>query len=45
MMQIYKVPPILFLNLKRFKQSSGSYYKDKLDDVVDFPITELDLSD
>lgn len=44
-MQIYKVPPVLFLNLKRFKQSSGSYYKDKLDDVVDFPITDLDLSD
>lgn len=44
MMQIYKAPPVLFLNLKWFKQSSGSYYKDKLEDVVDFPIKNLDLS-
>lgn len=44
-MEIYKVPPVLFLNLKRFKSSAGSYYKDKLDDVVDFPIKNLDLTD
>jgi len=43
-MEIYKVPPVLFLNLKRFKQSAGNYYKDKLDDLVNFPITGLDLT-
>jgi len=44
-MEIYKVPPVLFLNLKWFKSSAGSYYKDKLDDVVEFPINGLDLTD
>ena len=44
-MQIYKAPPVLFLNLKRFKTSSGSYYKDKLEQTVVFPLTDLDLSD
>lgn len=44
-MEIYKAPPILFINLKRFKSSPGSYYKDKLEDVVSFPLTGLDLSD
>ena len=44
-MQIYKSPPILFINLKRFKSSPGSYYKDKLDDLVQFPIKGLDLTD
>ena len=43
--EIYRAPPILFLNLKRFKSSSGSYYKDKLEDKVTFPLEELDLSD
>ncbi len=44
-MQIYKSPPVLFLNLKWFKSSPGSYYKDKLDDLVQFPIRNLDLTD
>jgi len=39
------MPPVLFLNLKRFKSSAGSYYKDKLDDIVEFPIKGLDLTD
>ncbi len=39
------MPPVLFLNLKRFKSSAGSYYKDKLDDIVEFPIKDLDLTD
>ena len=43
-MQIYKAPPVLFINLKRFKSSSGSYYKDKLEETVKFPLKDLDLS-
>ena len=42
-MQIYKAPPVLFINLKRFK-SNDSYYKDKLEDKVIFPIEDLELS-
>jgi ubiquitin carboxyl-terminal hydrolase 4/11/15 len=43
-MEIYKAPPILFLSLKRFKSSANSYYKDKLEDLVNFPLYGLDLS-
>lgn len=43
--EIYKAPPVMFINLKRFKSSAGSYYKDKLEDTVNFPLEELDLSD
>lgn len=42
--EIFRAPPVLFLNLKRFKSSSGSYYKDKLEDKVSFPLEDLDLS-
>ena len=44
-MELYSTPPILFISLKRFKSSRGSYFKDKLEDKVFFPIDELNLSD
>jgi ubiquitin carboxyl-terminal hydrolase 4/11/15 len=53
-LQIYKVPPVLIISLKRFKtvknQSRFSYGygssggTDKLDTLVKFPIESLDLS-
>lgn len=43
--ELYRAPPVLFCNLKRFKSSSGSYYKDKLEDKVTFPLEDLDLSE
>ena len=39
---LWKVPDILVVHLKRF--SSGRHSRDKLDDLVDFPIEGLDLS-
>ena len=39
---LWKVPDILVVHLKRL--SSGRYSRDKLDDLVDFPIENLDLS-
>ncbi len=39
---LWKVPDILVVHLKRF--SAGRYSRDKLDDLVDFPVEGLDLS-
>ncbi|CAI2373272.1 unnamed protein product [Moneuplotes crassus] len=44
-MELYSCPNILFVSLKRFKSGRGSYFKDKLEDKVLFPIEELDISD
>lgn len=44
-MELYTTPPILFINLKRFKSGRGSYFKDKLEDKVYLPIESLDISD
>jgi len=41
-MEIYKTPAILILQLKRFKSSHWS--KEKLSDLVKFPLQGLDLS-
>ena len=32
------------MSLKRFKSAAGTYYNDKLEDKVQFPIEGLDLS-
>ncbi|CAG9318242.1 unnamed protein product [Blepharisma stoltei] len=40
--QLYRAPPILILHLIRFK--SRSYWTDKLNTFIDFPIEGLDLS-
>ena len=41
--EIFKAPPIMVLCLQRFK-SHNIYFKDKLDDQVDFPLKDLDMS-
>lgn len=55
-MELFKAPPILVLNLKRFKQGRQSSYfsglmggygggrNQKLEQLVDFPVEGLDLS-
>lgn len=43
-LQLYKLPPILFINLKRFKHNQGGYGDSKLEDEVNFPLEGLDLS-
>jgi|TARA_B110001450_G_C17514948_1_gene438038 ubiquitin C-terminal hydrolase len=53
--EIYKVPPIMVVSLKRFKQEkqrntgflsmySGGGGGQKIDDQVDFPLEGLDMS-
>jgi len=54
-MEIYKPPPILIVNLKRFKQSgnasrffgmySGGGYGQKIDNEVKFPLEGLDITE
>lgn len=43
-MQIYKAPKILMFHLKRFK-ASNKMFKQKLETLVDFPLSGLDLSE
>lgn len=52
-LEIFKLPPILIINLKRFKQSRGSARYmgmfgggggQKIDVEVDFPLQGLDMS-
>ena len=38
-----RLPPVLIISLKRFK--FAKMYKTKLDNLIDFPIYDLDLSD
>ena len=44
-LELYNAPPVLIISLKRFKSGRGMYFKDKLDDLVHFPIDHLDISD
>ena len=41
---IYKAPPILVVNLKRFIFSPTTHRRNKIDTFIDFPIEGLDLS-
>ncbi|RXN16444.1 ubiquitin carboxyl-terminal hydrolase 8 [Labeo rohita] len=41
-MQIWKVPPILLVHLKRFKYDGR--WREKLQTLVDFPLDNLDMS-
>eukprot|EP01041_Mallomonas_annulata_P002523 gene2523-4905_t len=45
-MDIWTAPEILILHLKRFQHIPGQYmvHRDKITDLVDFPIVGLDLS-
>ncbi len=42
-MEIWKLPEILIIHLKRF--SYNSYFRDKLSTEVDYPLQGLDLRD
>ena len=48
-MKLYKVPKILLLHLKRFKNSSSGYgygsSRGKLSEIIESPIEDLDLSE
>lgn len=39
---LWKLPPVLVVHLKRF--SYDRMYRDKIDTLVDFPITDLDMA-
>lgn len=47
-LEIFKVPKILIISLKRFKSSKSKYQMagsgQKLDTVVDFPLEGLDMT-
>jgi ubiquitin carboxyl-terminal hydrolase 4/11/15 len=42
-LEIYRIPPILMITLKRFK--GGRFGGSKLGTFVEFPLNDLDLSD
>ncbi|XP_053261860.1 ubiquitin carboxyl-terminal hydrolase 15 isoform X3 [Podarcis raffonei] len=42
-LDLWSLPPVLVVHLKRFSYSR--YMRDKLDTLVDFPITDLDMSE
>ena len=44
-MEIYKAPPILMLQLKRFKHANSLSSRSKIGDKIFFPLSELDLTD
>jgi len=44
-MEIWQLPDVLIIHLKRFSQSQSSYYVDKDDTEIDFPLEGLDLRD
>lgn len=41
-MELWQAPPVLVVHLKRFAFSG--MYRSKLDDVIEFPLRNLDLS-
>jgi ubiquitin carboxyl-terminal hydrolase 4/11 len=42
-LELWRVPDIFVVHLKRF--SSNRSFRDKLDNLIDFPITDLDLTE
>ncbi|XP_069760277.1 ubiquitin carboxyl-terminal hydrolase 15-like isoform X6 [Narcine bancroftii] len=42
-LDLWSLPPVLVVHLKRFSYSR--YWRDKLDTLVDFPISDLDMSE
>lgn len=42
-MELYSTAPFLILSLNRFKQHN-TYFKEKLEDLIDFPISGLDMT-
>lgn len=42
-LELYITAPFLVMSLNRFKQHN-TYFKEKLEDLIHFPISELDMS-
>lgn len=42
-MELYSTAPYLVMSLNRFKQHN-TYFKEKLEDLIDFPVTDLDMT-
>ena len=42
-LELYSTAPFLIMSLNRFK-SHNVYFKEKLEDLIDFPTSELDMS-
>jgi len=42
---LYRTPPIFIIHLKRFHFSSATHRRNKIDTLIDFPLTDLDLRD
>lgn len=42
---LFRTPPILIIQLKRFHYSSSTHHRDKIDAWVDFPLEGLDLTE
>ncbi|KAI1905468.1 hypothetical protein AGOR_G00016510 [Albula goreensis] len=42
-LDLWSLPPVLVVHLKRFSYSR--YMRDKLDSLVDFPLTDLDMTE
>lgn len=43
-MEIYKAPPVLVLHFKRFKSGNSFFKKGKINEKVEFPYENLDLT-
>ena len=45
-LDLWSVPDVLILHLKRFQYAQNTYFvhRQKLDDLVSFPLRDLDLS-
>ena len=41
-LELFSTAPFLIMSINRFK-SHNVYFKEKLEDVIDFPIKELDM--
>ena len=41
--ELFTVPPVLIFCLQRFK-SHNIYFKEKLEDKIMFPVTDMDIS-
>jgi hypothetical protein len=44
-MSVWRAPPYLIIQLKRFSFRNNSHYREKIDNVVEFPLTDFDMSE
>lgn len=43
-LSLWRLPPVLIIQLKRFSYGGLIHFRDKLDKMIDFPIRSLDLN-